>query len=111
MKEQSASITQLYLLKELEVKKIGDDSFVAVFPPMDDAMLKQILPIMDSIGGRLDEEQTCFAFKENPMPKIEALLKERIYTVDDTKFNGYWRYKFMWKRTTAQLESEVNPNC
>ena len=102
MKEQSASITQLYLLKELEVKKIGDDSFVAVFPPMDDAMLKQILPIMDSIGGRLDEEQTCFAFKENPMPKIEALLKERIYTVDDTKFNGYWRYKFMWKRTTAQ---------
>ncbi len=89
MKEQSASITQLYLLKELEVKKIGDDSFVAVFPPMDDAMLKQILPIMDSIGGRLDEEQTYFAFKENPMPKIEVLLKERIYTVDDTKFNGY----------------------
>ena len=89
MKEQSVSITHLYLLKELEVKKIGDDSFVAIFPPMDAAMLKQILPIIDSIGGRLNEEQTGFAFRENPVPKIEELLKEHIYTIDDTKFNGY----------------------
>lgn len=89
MKEQSISITQLYLLKELEVKKIDESSFVAIYPQMDNAMLMQITPIMDYIGGHLDEERNYFIFDFNPVPKIKKLFKEHVYLIDDNKFNGY----------------------